>query len=325
MKLTLALLVSSLLAFATSCSSTSRFQFREEGKTPPLMSVKDTQSSEEITPLTTTSFRDSDEYSPAVVGENLVAFVSTASGQLDIWYVDHVDTNRREDAELVATSANEKAPFVVVDAASKKAKCYFVTDASGSFQIFSGSLPKITSQTSELTAPGDANWPDISHDGKRLLYSVVNAAERYEVWIREFETGRTTRIVEGQRARWNPSNSNEFAYVGEENGTWSIWRIDLVRNAPVRLQQGEGDSFDPSWSPDGRFIAYTSNRTGNSDIWIMNSDGANARQKTTHGAIDCQPAWTEDGESLIFASNRGESFDIYKMSVVDVVGPAVTP
>jgi Tol biopolymer transport system component len=62
---------------------------------------------------------------------------------------------------------------------------------------------------------------------------------------------------------------------------------------------------EPSWSPDGRFLAYASDQSGNFDIWVQPLGGAGrALQITTHPASDWAPAWSPDGNSLAFRSER---------------------
>jgi Tol biopolymer transport system component/DNA-binding winged helix-turn-helix (wHTH) protein len=61
---------------------------------------------------------------------------------------------------------------------------------------------------------------------------------------------------------------------------------------------------EPTWSPDGQWIAYTSDRAGNSDIWVQGLTDPNATQVTTSPAEDSQPDWSPDGNWLVFRSER---------------------
>jgi len=70
------------------------------------------------------------------------------------------------------------------------------------------------------------------------------------------------------------------------------------------------DEFS-AWSPDGRKIAFVSDRTGNEDIWVMDSDGGNLRQLTTHTADDEWFAWSPDGRKIAFMSERTGNVDIW--------------
>jgi serine/threonine protein kinase len=65
-----------------------------------------------------------------------------------------------------------------------------------------------------------------------------------------------------------------------------------------------GLQSEPSWSPDGRFIAYSSDRGGNFDIWVQQVNGGNPVQVTKSPAHDWQPSWSPNGHSLVFRSER---------------------
>ena len=59
----------------------------------------------------------------------------------------------------------------------------------------------------------------------------------------------------------------------------------------IRLTDNPGLDSAPSWSPDGRKIAFLSTRDGNSEIYVMNADGSNQTNLTNNLAWDDFPAW----------------------------------
>jgi Tol biopolymer transport system component len=80
----------------------------------------------------------------------------------------------------------------------------------------------------------------------------------------------------------------------------------------TRVTFDDGLQALPAWSPDGRFIAYSSNKAGNFDIWVQPVSGGRAVQVTSDPANDWQPAWSPDGNTLAFRSER-EGGGIYVM------------
>jgi Tol biopolymer transport system component len=66
-----------------------------------------------------------------------------------------------------------------------------------------------------------------------------------------------------------------------------------------------GLQAEPTWSPDGRFVAYSSDRKGNFDIWVQPVAGGNPVPVTKDSAHDWEPAWSPDGNEIVFRSERG--------------------
>ena len=82
----------------------------------------------------------------------------------------------------------------------------------------------------------------------------------------------------------------------------------------VQLTTSEEMDYVPSFSPDGKRLAFTSYATGNEDIWVMDTDGKNAHPLTNDPKGDWSPAWSPDGRSIAFTSNRSGVNQLWLMN-----------
>ncbi|WP_432957820.1 VWA domain-containing protein [Micromonospora haikouensis] len=75
---------------------------------------------------------------------------------------------------------------------------------------------------------------------------------------------------------------------------------------PLRLVGAPGTVAHPALSPDGRRVAFTSDRAGNADIWLVGIDGTGLRRLTDHPAEDSWPTWSPDGTRIAYGSTRDD-------------------
>ena len=85
--------------------------------------------------------------------------------------------------------------------------------------------------------------------------------------------------------------------------------LELISGKSAR-----GDVQTPAWSPDGRKLAFVSERDGNSEIYVMNVDGSAQENLTEQPASDSHPSWSRDGRRIVFVSRRDGNAEIYVMN-----------
>ena len=81
---------------------------------------------------------------------------------------------------------------------------------------------------------------------------------------------------------------------------------------------------DKVWSPDSQKIVFASDRSGNSDIYVINKDGSNLTRLTTDSSIELDATWSPDGTKIAYVSGKTGSWDIYVMGC-GVNNPPNTP
>lgn len=104
-----------------------------------------------------------------------------------------------------------------------------------------------------------------------------------------------------------------------------IWTVAMEGGDAVALTEGPWYHFEPAWSPDGEWVAFTVDTGGNLDLGMVRADGSGFVRLTADLAVDLQPEWSRDGRSLYFVSSRNRGFDIFRLQVADrSVTPVVT-
>ena len=112
----------------------------------------------------------------------------------------------------------------------------------------------------------------------------------------------------------SPDTGQLAFVVGAAPGIRHIYVINANRSNARRLTDNAFSDEDPAWSPDGRQIAFTTDRDANREIYVVNADGSNPLRLTNNGTADYQPAWSPDGTRIAFVSERAGAPGIFVMS-----------
>src|SRR5215210_2469930 len=97
----------------------------------------------------------------------------------------------------------------------------------------------------------------------------------------------------------------------------AVLTLTLPASAQVRLDVPTFPRNDyAAWSPDGKRIAFTSDRLGSLDIFVMNANGTQQRALVRSSGDEWRPAWSPDGKRIAFVSDRESRFSqIYSVDV----------
>jgi Tol biopolymer transport system component len=104
-----------------------------------------------------------------------------------------------------------------------------------------------------------------------------------------------------------PTGARRLAYV-LQNLDANIWRLPLAGDRqknptpPEKLFASVREEMDPAFSPDGKSIAFVSNRSGRWNLWIGNTDGTGLRELAEQSLLPFHPAWSPDSREIAFDS-----------------------
>ncbi len=106
-----------------------------------------------------------------------------------------------------------------------------------------------------------------------------------------------------------------FSYLGD------IWVVEAIGGVARPITSHEAHDTTPVFSPDGRSIAFSSNRHGSHDVFVVSVHGGKPQRLTFDSASDLVNAWSSDGKSILFTSRRGIGFpQVADLFVIPVEG-----
>jgi Tol biopolymer transport system component len=147
--------------------------------------------------------------------------------------------------------------------------------------------------------------------GARFLFR-VSAKARVNASNDVTDTG-----IEGVDPNLSPDGA-QLVYARRNMEQTSIWRLaarapSLAAPTTAKLISSTRRDFTADISPDGNRIVFSSARTGTTDIWVCDIDGANLKQVTSFGATT--PRWSPNGSKVVFESTRDGQSEIYTIDM----------
>ena len=184
--------------------------------------------------------------------------------------------------------------------------------------------------------PSHDMYPAWSPDGKRIAFTsyrdghddAIHGRPTAEIYVMDADGGNpqhlTNDLNDDRYPSWSPngkrivfSSERDGHFIGEFEITSSeIYLMDADGGNQQRLTENRKNDWSPSWSPDGKRIAFASDRKGdfeNLEIYVMDADGGNQQKLTNNRFDDLRPSWSPDGKRIAFYSLRDGNAEIYVM------------
>jgi tricorn protease len=193
-------------------------------------------------------------------------------------------------------------------------------------------------------ASGNLFFPSISSDGRTIVYE-----ENFGLWKLDTASGKSSEIridvksdekenpvalltIQNEADGFSLSPSSRRAAISTHG---EVFTVATDRGEVQRVTETFWREGDPLWSPNGKWIAFTSDRTGREEIWIADERGRTAKKLTDSDTEKLSLAWSPDSKWLMFSATdhklrqvdieSGNTVELASSDVSNISGPQYSP
>jgi Tol biopolymer transport system component len=157
----------------------------------------------------------------------------------------------------------------------------------------------------------DAMFPIWDPRGERIVYASARGGVPPQVYVRDAVSGDEQLLLDVPGIRfprdWSPDGRRIAIedFMSDRRVRVQLWLLTPGPPSTVApFMHGTANKYDAQFSPDGGFLAYTSEETGRPEVFVAALDGGSGRQVSSRGGG--QPRWRRDGRELFYISQDGE-------------------
>jgi TolB protein len=175
---------------------------------------------------------------------------------------------------------------------------------------------EIHDQQAGFTGVARTKLAFVSDRNRDRLIGTTENREVKEIYISDYDGANQQRITISRQLNLNPAWSSDGRAVAytQHQPTPQILVSFIYQGILQKPTKAPDSYFTPVFSPDGKRIAFASNRDGNNEIYVMNIDGSGLRRLTNHPAYEVAPTWNPTGTQIAFTSDRAGQPQIYMMN-----------
>jgi len=165
---------------------------------------------------------------------------------------------------------------------------------------------------------GTTTSPAIGPDG-RIAFASSKDGGSMEIYIANGDGSNAKKLTSTRNAvnispRWNPKTGREIAFISDRGGSPRVYVIGSDGSNERALLSMGGHMDSPSWSPDGRFLAFAWDGDGPFNIYVADVATGQTLKLTREGRNE-NPTWSPDSRHIAFQSNRSGRWEIWAMHI----------
>jgi TolB protein len=238
--------------------------------------------------------------------KGLIAFVANPKGNWELFVVNGDGTQL---VQLTETALDERSPAI-----SPNGEQIAYSTSDGALWI----MTEATKTATQIPLPpGRYGYPAWLNDGSGIVYTAYkfvpgNEDADFFVYSFKYQTQQPFLTQTGPQdyAALSP-DGGALAYISSlatvlpgvgSRITQQLWIAFLKESKPVQVLVGSDSDARPAWSPDGKWIAFSSGRKGTPDIWMVRPDGQEPAQLTRDSGAGTGPTWSPDGQEIAYVS-----------------------
>jgi Tol biopolymer transport system component len=253
-----------------------------------------------------------------------IVFQSNRTG---FWQIFIMDADGKNQKQLTNDKFSNTNPILSSDGL----KIVFASNRDGNSEIYYMNVDG-SSQTRLTNFPGDDSHPHWSPDGRRIIFNSARTTQDISIdWLRQIHEIFTMnadgtdvkQITFLKSVSSNPHFSLDgkkiaFRHILKEAGfSWSlnpqpvnseIFIADADGNNPINLSKSPAYDTWPWWSPDGKYVVFSSNREkikNTGQLYVASVNGNSLRQITFGPGGIARPCWSADGTKIIAQQSWG--------------------
>jgi TolB protein len=246
------------------------------------------------------------------IAQTQIAYVSTKSGNKEIWAMDYDGSNQHQLTHLKSIALT---PRWSPDASRVAFTCYvpFRGITSPQICIYSTAADRMIAFPRYRGTNSSPAW---SPDGALLAFMSSQGGDP-QIYISDADGGHMHKMTfsagVSTSPAWNPKTGKQIIFVSDRGGDPVLYLANSDGSNVEKLNMPDmGYVVDPAWSPNGQLLAFSWRRpSGNFDIYIMDIVSRQLVELTRDAGRNERPSWAPDGRHIVFESTRNGTRQIW--------------